>query len=130
MTPLERARGVRLLALDVDGVLTDGGLWYGPDGEALKRFDVRDGHGIVLLREAGLPAAVLTARTSSMVEVRGRELGLRFVLQGRKDKSAGLDELLALASLTAAEVAYVGDDVNDLPVLERVGFSACPADAH
>jgi 3-deoxy-D-manno-octulosonate 8-phosphate phosphatase (KDO 8-P phosphatase) len=126
LTPLA---DIALLALDVDGVLTDGGLYYGPAGEALKRFHVRDGHGLVLLHGAGLRSAILTARTSEIVETRARELGIGHVLQGRKDKGRGLDELLALAGLPAARVAYVGDDVNDLPVLERVGFSACPADA-
>ncbi|MBI5547468.1 MAG: HAD hydrolase family protein [Deltaproteobacteria bacterium] len=124
-----KARRVKLLALDVDGVLTDGGLYYGPAGEALKRFDVKDGLGIVLCREAGLPAAILTARSSPIVAERARDLGFAHVLQGRADKAAGFEELLAAAGLEDADVAYVGDDVNDLPVLRRVGLSACPADA-
>jgi 3-deoxy-D-manno-octulosonate 8-phosphate phosphatase (KDO 8-P phosphatase) len=126
VTPLER---IELLALDVDGVLTDGSLWYGPAGEVMKRFHVRDGHGLVMLREAGVPSAILTARTSGIVESRAAELRIAHVLQGRKDKGRGFDELLALAGVAAEHVAYVGDDVNDLPVLQRAGFSACPADA-
>lgn len=126
---MQRARKVGLLVLDVDGVLTDGGLYYGPEGEALKRFDVKDGHGIVLCRDVGLPTAILTARSSKAVEVRARELRIPWVLQGERDKKAGLDKLLSLCGLEAHELAYIGDDLNDLPVLTRVGFSAAPADA-
>jgi len=126
---MERARRVELLVLDVDGVLTDGGLYYGPEGEALKRFDVRDGHGIVLCRGMGIPAAILSARTSPAVEARARELRIPFVLQGERDKAAGLDRLLERCGLPAEALAYIGDDVNDLPVLARVGFGAAPADA-
>jgi len=126
---MERARKVELLVLDVDGVLTDGGLYYGPEGEALKRFDVKDGHGIVLCRDTGLPSAILTARTSRAVEVRAKELRIPFVLQGERDKKVGLEKLLERCGLTADKLAYIGDDVNDLPVLSRVGFAAAPADA-
>ncbi|AKU92238.1 KdsC family phosphatase [Vulgatibacter incomptus] len=125
---VRRAQGVKLLALDVDGVLTDGGLYYGPDGEAFKRFDVKDGHGIVLWRDVGFASAILTARSSSMVEVRARELKIPFVLQGERDKAKGFEKLLALAGVGPEEVAYIGDDVNDLPVLSRVGLAATPAD--
>lgn len=126
---MERARKVKLLVLDVDGVLTDGGLYYGPEGEALKRFDVKDGHGIVLCRDTGLPSAILTARSSRAVEVRAGELRIPFVLQGQRDKKAGLEKLLGLCELAPEALAYIGDDVNDLPVLTRVGFAAAPADA-
>lgn len=124
-----RAAKVKLLVLDVDGVLTDGGLYYGPQGEALKRFDVKDGLGIVLARLAGLPTAVLTARASEMVEVRGKELGLVAIKQGRRDKSAGLEELLSELGVPAEACAYMGDDVNDLGPMSRVLLPACPADA-
>ncbi|HEX8439782.1 KdsC family phosphatase, partial [Archangium sp.] len=87
-----RASRVRLLVFDVDGVLSDGGLFYGDGGEVMKRFDVKDGHGLVMARLAGLRTAILTARSSSIVEVRGRELGLSAVLQGRKNKAAGFRE--------------------------------------
>src|SRR3954465_3241271 len=90
---LARAGAVRLLVFDVDGVLTDGGLYYGPDGEGMKRFDVKDGHGLVMARLMGLPSAILTARTSRIVEVRGRELGVVAIFQGRREKRAGLDDL-------------------------------------
>lgn len=125
----ERAARVRLLVFDVDGVLTDGGMYYGESGEALKRFDVKDGHGLVLARLAGLRSAVLSARTSALVEVRARELGLAAVLQGRRYKAPALKELLAQFELAPEACAYMGDDVNDLGPMALVGLSACPADA-
>ena len=125
----ESARKVKLLVFDVDGVLTDGGLYYGPQGELMKRFDVHDGHGIVMARLAGLPAAVLTARKSEMVEVRGKELKLAAIFQGRKEKGPALEELAQSLGLTAADCAYMGDDTNDLPCVRRAGLSACPSDA-
>ena len=125
-----RARDVDLLVLDVDGVLTDGGLYYGADGEALKRFDVKDGHGLVLARLSGLKAAILTARMSRIVQVRAGELGLAPVSQGNRDKRAGLVKLLRDVGVQHERAAYVGDDLNDLAALHEVRFSACPADAH
>ncbi len=126
---LERARRVKLVVLDVDGVLTDGALWYGPTGEALKRFDVKDGHAMVMARLTGLPVALLTARVSPIVELRAAELKLAKVLQGRREKAAGLNELCTELGVTPADCAYMGDDVNDLPALRMVALSACPADA-
>lgn len=124
-----RAKDVELLVLDVDGVLTDGGLYYGAEGEQLKRFDVKDGHGLVLAHLAGLRAAILTARRSAIVEKRAAELFIDPVLQGHRDKRAGLAELLARAKVPAGRCAYVGDDLNDLPALTQVRLAACPADA-
>jgi len=125
----ERAARVRLLVFDVDGVLTEGGLYYGEHGEVMKRFDVKDGHGLVMARLAGLRTALLTARSSSIVEVRGQELGLSAVLQGRKNKAAGFRELLAQLEVSPEQCAYMGDDLNDLGPLGQAGLSACPADA-
>jgi 3-deoxy-D-manno-octulosonate 8-phosphate phosphatase (KDO 8-P phosphatase) len=125
----ERAQRVKLLVFDVDGVLTDGGLYYGPQGELMKRFDVHDGHGIVMARLAGLPSAVLTARKSEMVEVRGKELKLAAIFQGRKEKGPALEELAQSLGFSAAECAYMGDDTNDLPCFKRAGLAACPSDA-
>jgi 3-deoxy-D-manno-octulosonate 8-phosphate phosphatase (KDO 8-P phosphatase) len=125
----ERAARVRLLVFDVDGVLTEGGLYYGEHGEVMKRFDVKDGHGLVMARLAGLRTALLTARSSSIVEVRGQELGLSAVLQGRKNKAAGFRELLAQLAVSPEQCAYMGDDLNDLGPLGQAGLSACPADA-
>jgi len=124
-----RAAAVKLLVFDVDGVLTDGGLIYGPDGEVAKRFDVKDGHGLVLARLAGLPAAILTARVSRIVATRGKELGLCAVEQGHKDKRKGLLALLAQQGVAPEACAYMGDDVNDLPAMALVGLPACPSDA-
>jgi len=126
---LAKAANIRLLVFDVDGVLTDGGLYYGPSGEALKRFDVKDGHALVMARLVGLPAAVLTARSSSIVEIRAKELGLVAAVQGRKDKALGLRELLDQLGTPAEACAYMGDDVNDLGALRMAGLPSCPADA-
>ncbi len=128
-TLLERAAAVKLVVFDVDGVLTDGGLWYGPSGETIKRFDVKDGHAMVMARLTGLPVALLTARISPIVEVRAAELKLAKVFQGRREKGTGLVELCHEFAMTPADVAYMGDDVNDLPALRAAGLSACPADA-
>jgi 3-deoxy-D-manno-octulosonate 8-phosphate phosphatase (KDO 8-P phosphatase) len=125
----EKARRIKLVLFDVDGVLTDGQLIYGPSGEALKTFNTRDGHGIVLLRLAGIESGILSARDSEIVRARARELGIRHPSQGHRDKSVALDGLLARAGRTLDEVAFMGDDVNDLPALSQVGLSAAPADA-
>ena len=129
MTAEERARSIKLVVFDVDGVLTDGGLWYGPDGEVMKRFDVKDGHAMVLARLTGLPVAILTARTSKIVETRAHELKVAKVFQGRREKGPALLELCAELGVPPAETAYMGDDVNDLPAMQPCGLTACPADA-
>jgi 3-deoxy-D-manno-octulosonate 8-phosphate phosphatase (KDO 8-P phosphatase) len=124
-----RAAAVRLIVFDVDGVLTDGGLYYGPDGEAMKRFDVRDGHGIVMARLVGLPCALITARRSSAVDVRARELGIAAVKQGRREKVDALEEILRDLSILPEACAYMGDDLNDLAPMSLVRLPACPSDA-
>jgi 3-deoxy-D-manno-octulosonate 8-phosphate phosphatase (KDO 8-P phosphatase) len=129
MTPEHRAARVRLLVLDVDGVLTDGRLYYGPAGEAMKVFDVRDGHGIKMLIGRGIEVAILSARTSPIVEHRARELGVTRVLQGRGDKAAAFRDLLAETGIAVDAAAFVGDDLPDLPVLRRAGFAATVDDA-
>jgi 3-deoxy-D-manno-octulosonate 8-phosphate phosphatase (KDO 8-P phosphatase) len=129
MNVAERAARVRLFVLDVDGVLTDGRLYFGPQGEAMKAFDVRDGHGIKLLREAGIDVAILTARRSDIVAARARELGIERLTQGAGDKLAGFDALAAAAGVPADACAYMGDDWPDLPVFRRVAFAATVADA-
>lgn len=129
LTVHQRAARVRLLALDVDGVLTDGRLHYGPQGEAMKSFDVRDGHGIKLLMRSGIEVALLTARSSDIVATRAHELGLTHVLQGQSDKAAGLAALLGRTGVMAADCAYMGDDWPDLPVLHQVGLATTVADA-
>jgi len=129
VTPEARAAGIKLLVFDVDGVLTDGGLWYGPDGEVMKRFDVKDGHAMVLARLTGLPVALLTARVSRIVETRAQELKLTRVIQGRRDKGPAFLELCSELCVAPEAAAYMGDDLNDLAPLERCGLSACPSDA-
>lgn len=124
---LARAAKVRLLLLDVDGVLTDGRLYYGADGEAMKAFDVKDGHGIVLLRDH-VELGVISGRPG-LARTRLEELGFRHLAFAQRDKLAGYAELSHLG-IPDDEVAYMGDDVNDLGLLARVGLSACPADAH
>jgi 3-deoxy-D-manno-octulosonate 8-phosphate phosphatase (KDO 8-P phosphatase) len=119
MTPEQRAARIRLVVLDVDGVLTDGRLYYGPQGEAMKVFDVRDGHGI----------KILSARDSPIVAQRARELGIARVLQGRGDKAQAFNDLLAETKISADETAFVGDDLPDLPVLQQAGLAATVHDA-
>lgn len=129
MTPEQRAAQIHLVALDVDGVLTDGRLYYGSQGEALKVFDVRDGHGIKMLLNQGVEVAILSARSSEIVATRARELGIRRVLQGRGDKVAAWRELLADTGVAAEHAGFIGDDLPDLPVLAQAGLAATVADA-
>jgi 3-deoxy-D-manno-octulosonate 8-phosphate phosphatase (KDO 8-P phosphatase) len=125
-----RAARVRLLCLDVDGVLTDGSLHYGSSGEALKRYHVRDGMGVRMLLHHGFGVAVISARASELVKVRMADLKIPHWCVGRDDKNKALDELLSTVGLTADEVAYLGDDILDLPVMRRVGLSVAVRDAH
>ena len=127
---LALAAQVRLAIFDVDGVLTNGQLLLGPQGEELKQFHVRDGHGLVMLRESGMTLAVITGRKSPVVAARMEELGIHFVYQGQRNKLEAFDALLAELGLTPAEVCYVGDDLPDLPVMKRVALSIAVADAH
>jgi len=124
-----RAASVNLVILDVDGVLTDGRLYFGPQGEALKVFNVRDGHGIKLLFEAGIEVAILSSRRSEIVARRASELGVSRVLQGESNKLNGFERLLAQSQRTATQCAFMGDDWPDLAVLARVGFAATVMDA-
>ncbi|NPV03240.1 MAG: HAD hydrolase family protein [Syntrophaceae bacterium] len=126
----EKIRKVSVLILDVDGVLTDGGIVIGDDGQETKSFHVRDGHGLKMIQRAGIEVMFLTGRKSRVVEHRARELGVRKVYQGALDKLAVFEEILHAGGLTPGQVAYMGDDVVDLPVLRRAGFSVTVADAH
>jgi len=125
---LSRGARIRLLLLDVDGVLTDGRLFYGPEGEALKAFDVRDGHGMVMLRDH-VELGVLSGRPAGPTASRLQDLRVTHASFGNREKLPSYEELIARLGISDAEVAYMGDDVNDLPVIRRVGLSACPADA-
>ncbi len=120
---------VRLIVLDVDGVLTDGGLWYGETGEVVKRFDVRDGLGIKLLQEIGIEVAFLSGGKAGAIEIRAKHLGIRHCLFEVKDKVHGLTYLLAKVNLERNQVAFIGDDLNDLAVLSHVGLLIAPSDA-
>ena len=126
---LERARRVRLMVFDVDGVLTDGRLWYGPTGEELKAFHSLDGHGVKLLQQAGIAAGMLSGRSSAAVALRAAELGVAHVLQGIEDKRAAFAALLARLGLEPREAGYMGDDLPDLPVLAHCGFACAPREA-
>lgn len=121
---------IRLLVLDVDGVLTDGRLYYGPRGEALKCFHVRDGHGIKAVRAAGIDVAVITGRRSAAVARRCRELGIEHVIQGAEDKYAAFGRLLADLGIAPDDCACIGDDVPDVPILRAAGISYAVADSH
>ena len=128
VTAEQRAARVRLMVLDVDGVLTDGRLYYGPQGEAMKVFDVRDGHGIKMLMKHGVEVALLSARSSDIVSARARELGISRVLQGRSDKSSAFAILLADAGVISEDSGFMGDDLPDLPAMRAAGFAATVAD--
>jgi 3-deoxy-D-manno-octulosonate 8-phosphate phosphatase (KDO 8-P phosphatase) len=125
---LRRAERIRLLLLDVDGVLTDCRIYYGPSGEAMKAFDVRDGHGLVMLREH-VELGVLSGRPGLATQKRIEELRFKHAIFGQREKLPAYEELRRRLALQDDQIAYMGDDVNDLPVLERVGLSACPSDA-
>ncbi|MGH9866691.1 MAG: KdsC family phosphatase [Candidatus Polarisedimenticolia bacterium] len=130
MTSLaQRIAPITLVLLDVDGVLTDGGIIYEGADTELKRFHIQDGMGVTLAVKAGLKVGILTGRTSPMVERRGRELSMAVIKQGFHDKLEGWNEILREQRIEPREIAYIGDDVQDLPVLWRAGFSAAPADA-
>ena len=129
LTLSARAKRVRLILLDVDGVLTDGTVMMHGDGTESKAFHIRDGAAIVWAMQAGIPVGLLSARTSSTTIQRATQLGIRIVSQGMGSKSAEFGRLLAEHELEADEVAYMGDDLLDLGVLSRVGLAAAPADA-
>jgi len=131
-TPLatERAKQVRLMIFDVDGVLTDGGLRYGAQGETLKTFHVLDGHGIKLLQQFNVTVAIISARESAIVVKRAADLGISMLQQGVHDKRAAFAQLLAESGFAAEQCGYMGDDLIDLPVMTRVGFCASVPNAH
>lgn len=120
---------IKLIILDVDGTLTDGGIYYDSLGNEMKRFDVKDGLGIKVGIAAGLEFAIITGRESPMVERRAKELGIRYLRSGVQIKYPALEELLQELNLRPDECGYVGDDWNDLQCMEAVGFRACPNDA-
>ena len=125
----EAARNIRIIAFDVDGVLTDGSIIFTSSGDEIKTFHVRDGHAIKLAIRVGIRIALITGRKSPMVTRRAEELGIDLVIQGASDKANSLDKLLAETGGKPHEVAFLGDDIVGLPVIKRVGLGGCVADA-
>lgn len=119
-----RAKAVKLMIFDVDGVMTDGTLYYSERGEELKAFNIRDGLGVKLLRQHGVEAALITARSSRAIELRAADLGIAHLYQGAEDKRGAYAALLAQLGLSSGESGYMGDDLLDLPLITRCGFAA------
>ena len=126
----EKARQIRLVIFDVDGVLTNGSLFLGDDGQEYKAFNSKDGHGMVMLQQSGVEIAIITGRTSEVVQIRMASLGIERVYQGKREKLPAYEEIKQITGFDDAQIAYVGDDVVDLPVMTRVGFAVAVQDAH
>jgi len=124
-----KARKVRLLLMDCDGVLTDGRLYFSESGEIMKAFHVRDGQGIVLWHKAGFLSAIISGRSSEIVRVRANELGIKMLFQGVDEKLKVIERISAESRIGFDEMAFIGDDVGDVETMKAVGFSACVADA-
>lgn len=127
---LDKAREIRLLICDVDGVMSDGLIYMGNHGEELKAFNVRDGYGIRCLLTSGIEVAIITGRSADLLADRCKTLGITHLYQGQSDKVLAFHDLLDKLALTAGQVAYIGDDLIDWPVMAQVGLSAAVADAH
>jgi len=127
---LQATRTIRLLALDVDGTLTDGALTFASDGSELKTFNVHDGMGIRLLRDLGIGVALITARSSEVVARRARDLGIEHLAQASHDKAASLREVCAALGIAPAQAAFMGDDLPDLPAMAIAGLAIAPSNAH
>ncbi|MGZ0078036.1 3-deoxy-manno-octulosonate-8-phosphatase KdsC [Methylomonas sp. BW4-1] len=127
---LSAVKRLKLLILDVDGVLTDGRLFFDDNGKEYKCFHARDGHGIKLLRQTGVEVAVISGRKSNSVALRMQSLGVELVYQGHENKRAAFAEILQRLVLTPEQVAYIGDDILDLPVMRQVGFAVAVQDAN
>ncbi|MGR9000176.1 MAG: 3-deoxy-manno-octulosonate-8-phosphatase KdsC [Gammaproteobacteria bacterium] len=127
---VEKAKKLKLLILDVDGVLTDGKLFFDNQGNEYKSFHARDGHGIKLLRQTGVEVAVISGRKSNSVALRMKNLGIEYVYQGHENKQAAFDELIEKTGITPEQAAHVGDDLLDLPLMMRVGLAIAVNDAN
>jgi len=125
----DRAKKIKIIILDVDGVMTDGRIIYSSNGEEIKEFDVRDGHGIKLAKRAGLDIAIITGRSSEIIERRAQELGIEKIYQKALNKIDAFNDILQLGGYSEEEVAYAGDDLPDIPVMRRVGLSIAVNDA-
>lgn len=128
--PESLARQIKLVIFDIDGVLTDGGLYFDNNGHEYKAFNSKDGHGLRMLLECGVQAAVITGRKSKLVEHRMNDLGIDIIFQGYRDKRPAFAQLLQQTGLQPDQIAYLGDDVVDLPVMIQVGMSIAVSDAH
>ncbi len=127
---IQRAAQIRLVLFDVDGVLTNGALFLGDDGQEYKAFHSRDGHGMTMLQQSGVAIGIITGRTSEVVRLRMQSLGVEHVYQGRRDKLPAYQELRDNLGLKDEQIAFVGDDVMDLPIMRRVGLAVAVQDAH
>ena len=126
---LKKASKIKLLITDCDGVLTDNGVYYSETGESTKRFSIRDGMGVERLRtQVGVETSIMTGENSKSVFKRAEKLKIKFLYQDIKDKKAILPEVLVAAGVTPSEIAYIGDDTNDVEIIKEIGFSATPAD--
>ncbi len=130
MDARQRAARIKLMAFDIDGVMTDGGLTYTDDGRELKTFNVMDGLGLKFMQRAGIELAIVTGRTSGVVAARAADLGIDHVFQGVADKGAAVAGLIEKLGLHWPEVAFMGDDLIDIPAMVRCGFAVAPANAH
>lgn len=130
MLAQQRAARVRLMGFDVDGVMTDGSLYFTPGGDEIKVFSSLDGHGLKMLRQAGIEVVIISGRSSRALELRAENLGIEELYMGVEDKRACLYDLLARKGLEPDDAGYMGDDVVDLPIMRVCGFSATPADGH
>ena len=130
MPALRRAARLRMMGFDVDGVMTDGSLYFTPGGDEIKVFSSLDGHGLKMLRQSGIEVVIISGRSSRALELRAENLGIDELYMGVEDKRACLYDLLARKGIAPDECGYAGDDVVDLPILRMCGFSATPADGH
>lgn len=121
---IERLSLIKLMVFDIDGVLTDGSLWYGDQGEVFKRFNALDGHGLKMLMASGIHVALVTGRTSQIARIRAAELGIADLMQDVKDKGHAINELMNRHHVSADQIGFMGDDLIDIPAMQRVGFAA------
>jgi len=127
---LQKAKDIKLVIFDVDGVLTSGSLFIGDDGQEYKAFHSRDGHGMVMLMQTGVQIGIITGRSSDVVRIRMESMGIKHVFQGHRDKIPPYEELKKKLGLNDSVIAYVGDDVVDLPIMRRAGLAIAVRDAH
>ncbi len=127
---VEKAKNIRLLLLDVDGVMTDGKLYFGNNNSELKAFNILDGLGIKMLQNSGVDVGIITGRSSDIVATRAKNLGVEILVQGREDKLTALYEVIEKQEITLEQIAFIGDDFPDLPIIRRVGLGVTVANAH